>query len=61
MKQLYKNKANGMFLGVCSGLSDCLGIDVTVLRLITIVGTIFTGTLIFWIYLLLALLLPNKK
>jgi phage shock protein C len=61
MKNLYKNKKNGMFFGVCAGLSDALGIDVTVLRFATIFGTIFTGSLIFWIYLLLALLLPNKE
>ena len=61
MQKLYKNRSNGIFLGVCSGLSQSLGIDVTILRLLVIFGTIFTGSLIFWIYLLLGFILPNKN
>jgi phage shock protein C len=60
-QQLFKDKQNRLFLGVCSGISDSLGIDVTIIRLATILGTILTGSLIFWIYLLLAIILPNKK
>lgn len=50
-----------MLFGVCAGLSDATGIDVTILRLLVIFGTIFTGSLIFWIYLLLGIILPNKN
>lgn len=60
-QQLFKNRSKGMFLGVCAGLSDVLGIDVTILRLLTVVGTIMTGSLILWIYLLLGVMLPNKS
>ena len=60
MKSLYKNKKDRMLFGVCAGLSDATGIDVTILRFATIFGNIFTGSLIFWVYLLLALILPNK-
>lgn len=50
-----------MIFGVCSGLSEVTGVDVTILRLLTVVGAIFTGSLIFWIYLLLGILLPQKQ
>jgi len=61
MSRLYKDRKNGMFFGVCAGLSETIGIDVTILRLLTVVGAIFTGSLIFWIYLLLGILLPQKQ
>lgn len=59
-QQLHKNRSKGMFLGVCAGLSDSIGIDVTILRILTLGGAILTGSLIFWIYLLLGIILPNK-
>lgn len=61
MSKLYKNKSKGMIFGVCAGLSETTGIDVTILRLLTVAGAIFTGSLIFWIYLLLGILLPQKQ
>jgi phage shock protein C len=57
----YKDKQNKVLLGVCAGLSDVLNLDVTLVRIATIVGTILTGSLVLWIYILLGLLLPNKN
>lgn len=59
-QRLYKNTSNKMLFGVCSGLSDATGIDVTIIRLATIVGAIITGSIVFWIYLLLGIILPKK-
>lgn len=60
-KALYKNKANGMIFGVCAGLSETTGINLTVLRLLTVIGAVFTGSLVLWIYLLLGIVLQNKE
>lgn len=60
MAKLVKNKHNKMFFGVCSGLADWLNTDVTFVRLLFIVGTFLTGSLLFWIYLLLAIILPPE-
>lgn len=60
-KKIYKDTDNKMIFGVCAGLSDMTGIDVTVIRLATVLGAIFTGSLIFWIYLLLGVVLPRKS
>lgn len=60
-KKIYKDTDNKMIFGVCAGLSDMTGIDVTVIRLATVLGAIFTGSLIFWIYLLLGIVLPRKS
>lgn len=59
--QIYKNLNNKMIFGVCSGLADITNIDASIIRLATIIGALLTGSLIFWLYLLLAILLPVKK
>jgi len=61
MNKLVKNKEKGMIFGVCAGLSDHTGIDATLIRLATVIGTIVTGSVIFWLYLLLAILLPTAS
>jgi phage shock protein C len=55
---LFKSRTNKVFLGVCGGLAQSTGIDAPIVRLGFILGTIFTGSLLFWIYLGLAILLP---
>ena len=60
MKQLHKSKNNRMLFGVCGGLSDSIGIDATLIRVGFLLGAIFTGSVLFWVYLVLALLLPTQ-
>lgn len=60
MNSLYKDSENGKFFGVCAGLSKYFNIDVTILRVITFLICWFYGTGLI-IYLLLALLLPDKN
>jgi phage shock protein PspC (stress-responsive transcriptional regulator) len=47
-----------MIFGVCGGLAKATGIDSSLMRLGFVVGTIFTGSILLWIYLGLAILLP---
>jgi phage shock protein PspC (stress-responsive transcriptional regulator) len=60
MNQLHKNSKNKVLFGVCSGLSDSLGIDVSLVRIGFILGAIFSGSILFWVYLLFALVLPTE-
>jgi len=60
MARLAKNRYKKMFFGVCAGLADWLNTDATFLRLIFVIGTFLTGSLLFWIYLLLAVILPPE-
>lgn len=60
MSQLHKSKTNRVLFGVCGGLSNSLGIDATLLRIGFLLGAIFTGSVLLWVYLVLALLLPAK-
>ena len=60
VQQLQKNKEDSMIFGVCAGLSDSTGLDVTLIRFATIAGAILTS-LIFWVYLALAILFLPKE
>ncbi len=57
----YLDKANAKWLGVCSGIADYTGIDLTVIRIVTVLSTIFLtgGTLVF-AYLIIAWMAPAK-
>ena len=59
--RLFKNKEDGMIFGVCAGLSDATGIDVSLVRIATFLGAIATGSIVFWLYFLLAIFLPKKN
>jgi phage shock protein PspC (stress-responsive transcriptional regulator) len=60
MSKLIKNRYNRMLFGVCAGLADWLNTDTSLVRILFIVGTLFSGSLLFWIYLLLAIILPSE-
>lgn len=60
MSKLTKNRYNKVLFGVCSGLADWLNTDATLVRLAFVVGAFLTGSLLLWIYLLLAIILPPE-
>ena len=59
--QFYLDKQNAKWMGVCSGIADYTGLDVTLVRVGTVVLTLATG---FWIllvaYFLAGYLAPKK-
>jgi phage shock protein C len=55
---MYRNRSRGMLFGVCAGVADYFGFDLTVTRILVVVGLMFFFPAIALIYLLLALLLP---
>lgn len=57
MNKIRKCKDAKLF-GVCCGIAKSIGIDVTLVRLSFILGTIFSGSILFWIYLVLAVIMP---
>lgn len=59
MNKLTKSRNKIMF-GVCGGISKYCGIDPTIVRLLFIFGAFASGSLLFWIYLLLAVLMPRS-
>lgn len=42
-KKLYRSKSRRMISGVCGGLEDYLGIDVTIIRLVWVIFSVMSG------------------
>ena len=59
-KQLTRSASNRMIAGVCAGLGEYLGIDPTIVRLLTVLA-FFTGFAgIVLVYLIMALVVPEQ-
>ena len=58
--QLRRNIANRRIAGVAAGLSDFLGIDVTLIRVLFVLSTLFSGGAGPLIYVVLWLVLPQS-
>lgn len=62
IKKLYRNRQDKIIAGVCSGFADYLEQDPTIIRVIAILLTIFTGVIPGIIaYIILALIIPAKN
>lgn len=57
-RTLYRIPKQGKISGVCAGLADYLDLDVTLLRVIFIIGLFVTGGAAILLYIILAIILP---
>jgi phage shock protein C len=60
MKKLYKNRSQRKICGVCAGLAEYLNTDVTLVRVIWAVVSLFYGVGAV-AYLVCALVFPDKS
>lgn len=61
-KRLYKNTDRKMISGVLAGFSDYLGVDVTIIRVIYVLLSIFTdGFPGLVLYIILAIVMPERR
>jgi phage shock protein C len=58
--KFYLDKQNGKFLGVCAGIADYTGIDVTMIRIGMVVLTLIAGGTIVPVYFISAWIAPCK-
>ena len=59
-KKLYKSRQNRMISGVCGGIAEYFNVDPTLIRLIAVLGAVFTaffGAAI--AYLICAVIIPD--
>ena len=60
MKRLYRTtSSDAVICGVCGGLARYIGVDPTVVRVITAV-LVFAGGLSLWVYIIAALIMPRE-
>lgn len=58
-KKLYRSSSDTMLGGVCAGLADYFNMDATLMRLV-FVALFFSGTVGFWFYLILWIVVPEE-
>ncbi|OFF81238.1 PspC family transcriptional regulator [Listeria monocytogenes] len=59
MKKLYKSSSQKMIAGVCGGIAEYFGIEVTIVRLVWVAATLFFGSGIL-LYILAAIIIPKR-
>lgn len=57
-KKLYRSKTNKKISGVCAGLAEYLGMDVTIVRLLAVLFACFGAGIL--VYLVCALVIPEQ-
>jgi phage shock protein PspC (stress-responsive transcriptional regulator) len=58
-KRLVRRSDNRMVAGVCSGVADYLGLDVTLVRLLAVVAAIFSAGTVAVAYIAAWILMPE--
>lgn len=58
-KKLYRSTLDKKIAGICGGLGEYLNVDPTVMRILFVAGFFLTGSLMFWIYLILWIVIPE--
>ncbi|MBR7156903.1 MAG: PspC domain-containing protein [Bacteroidales bacterium] len=59
-KKLVRLANDKKLAGVCAGLARYFGMDVSIMRVAYLILTILTGSLLFWLYLILWIILPQE-
>lgn len=54
------NRSQGKVMGIAAGLADWTGIDVLIIRLTLIVGTLLTGPVLILLYILTGWLAADR-
>jgi phage shock protein C len=58
--RFYRDKRNGKFLGVCAGIADYTGLDVTLIRICMIAAVIMGSGAPLLLYFIAAFIVPDK-
>ena len=58
--RFYLDKQTAKWCGVCAGIADYTGLDVTLVRIAVVLGTIFSGGNLALAYFIIAWMAPKK-
>jgi phage shock protein PspC (stress-responsive transcriptional regulator) len=59
-KKLYRSRTDRKLWGVCGGLAKYFDLDPTIIRIIAL-ASLFVGSLGFWTYIIMALVVPVES
>lgn len=57
-RRLFRSSDNCMIAGVCAGVADFFGLDISLVRIATLILILFGGLSI-WVYILLWIIVPK--
>jgi phage shock protein PspC (stress-responsive transcriptional regulator) len=60
MSKLYRSRRDSKLFGLCGGLAETLNVDSTLLRLVVVITTFFSGGTVIPIYVLACLVIPRE-
>ncbi|OCT16014.1 hypothetical protein A8709_10375 [Paenibacillus pectinilyticus] len=60
MNKLYRSRRDKKLTGLCGGLAEAMNVDVTLLRLLVVITTFFTGGTVIFIYFVAAIVIPKE-
>lgn len=60
VKKLYRSTSDRMVAGICGGLGEYFSIDSTLVRLLFVIGSIFSFSALFWIYIIMLIIVPEE-
>lgn len=58
-KKLFRSIMDKKIAGICGGLGEYLNVDATVMRILFVAGFFLTGSLMFWAYLVMWVVIPE--
>ena len=58
-KKLFRSTLDKRIAGICGGLGEYLNVDPTVMRIMFVAGFFLTGSLMFWAYLVMWIVIPE--
>jgi phage shock protein C len=61
LNRLYRIPSSGKIFGVCAGFADYFAFDVTVVRVLVVLGAVFSAPLVIVAYVVLGFLLPVRN
>jgi phage shock protein PspC (stress-responsive transcriptional regulator) len=59
-RKLYRSNTDKKVAGICGGLGEYFNIDPTMIRILFIAVFFLTGSLAFWLYLVLWIVIPEN-
>ncbi|CAI6086005.1 PspC domain-containing protein [Cohnella sp. JJ-181] len=61
MRKLYRSTRDRKLFGVCGGLADYLGVDATLLRILLVIVTVFSGGTVLFVYIIAGFIIPRDS
>ncbi len=60
MEKLYRSRRDKKLTGLCGGLAEAFNVDATLLRLVCVVCTFFSGGAVILLYVIASLVIPKE-